>query len=87
MIRTEEVARRDIAACDALAKSLAESHGLREYWAEGVYYGEYTIEEALKAQEESDRNSESLREALEESPRFITSIEEFDTTLEALNNT
>lgn len=78
----------DFSACAALVEKLEKSHGLREYFAEGVYYGDYkTVEEALKAQDDNDREFETLKEAYTNTqPKFITSVEEFDAVLEALNN-
>ena len=85
MIRTEREAHKDLLACEAMTKQLAESHGLREYWAEAVYYGELSVEEAVKAQEEHDQAVESLNESAELDISFITSIEDFNKAISFLD--
>ena len=58
-VRGEEEAKRDPEALDAMCRELAKSHGLREYWAAAVYYGEMTAEDAVKAQKENGRAFET----------------------------
>lgn len=78
-IRTNEEAARDLAARDEMVERLAKSHGLNEYWAEGVYYGECSIEEAIKAQKEDEKR---LVESLNTPIPVITTIEGFNKALE-----
>ena len=64
----------DFDACEALVKILEERFGLREFFAEAVYYGEYDVKGALKEQEEDDRRFEENSKL---SPPILRSIEEF----------
>ena len=64
----------DFDACEALVKILEERFGLREFFAEGVYYGEYDVKSALKEQEENDRRFETNSKL---SPPILSSIEDF----------
>lgn len=80
--RTNEEAMRDLLARDEMVAALQKSHGLGEYYAEGVYYKEYTIEEALIIQEkERKRRMAEMDEPL----HFITSIEEFERVLKEID--
>ena len=64
----------DFDACEALVKILEERFGLREFFAEGVYYGEYDVESTIKEQEEDDRRFEENSKL---SPPILSSIEDF----------
>lgn len=70
----------DFDACVALTEILGKRFGLREYYSEGVYYGEYDVENALKAQAENDRRFEE--EIAKFTPPMITSIEDFENALQ-----
>ena len=55
----------NLAALEAKCVELAKSHGLREDWAEAVYYGKMTVDEAVIAQEENDKQFCALMESVD----------------------